>query len=249
MTTIRIGTTLFASIADALRSAQADAIIDLGVSLFSPGTLAGAKAPRVTVRGSGAVNGTTLKNTRVFSRSQDGGTPAPNFSVQSLRFDYDPGSQGYILSPSTGSLPYNPLAPTATGLSLLNVSFTGSHRGTLGANGTYIDLSGSKNSTLDGVSVSLSGQAGYDPLTGSGGGYFLFFEGGDNLQVRNSRFHEAGYSSSLIVLFTANAQILNNQFIGGGINKQSSNNNFRGERFYNAGGLFNGNTLSAGAFF
>lgn len=249
MTTIRIGTTQFPSIAAALRAATADSVVLLGSGPFSPGTLAGSTAPRVTVRGSGATNATILKNTRVFSRSSDGGPPPTGFTVQDLRFDYDPGSQGYILSPSTGSLPYNPLAPTATGLSLINLSFTGSHRGTIGANGTYLDLSGSKNSTLNGVSVSLSGQVGYDPLTGTGGGYFLFFEGGDNLQVLNSRFNEAGYSSTLIVLFTANAQILNNQFIGGGINKQSSNNNPRGERFYNAGGLFNGNTLSAGAFF
>ncbi len=238
MSTIRIGTTAFASITDALMAAKADSLILLGSGLFVPTSLAGSAAPRVTLKGAGPVNGTTLRNARVFDQGLDGGTLPLGFTIQDLRFDYTSGAQGAIL-----------LAPTATGLTLQNLALTGPHKGAVGAEGTYINLSGSKNSTLSGLDVSLSAQAGYDPLTGIGGGAFLLFAGGDNLQILNSRFQEGGYGNSMQVLFTGNARIVGNQFSGGGVTKQVSPNNPRSERFYNAGGLFSGNTLSAGAFF
>ena len=209
MSTIRIGTTAFASITDALMAAKADSLILLGSGLFVPTSLAGSAAPRVTLKGAGPVNGTTLRNARVFDQGLDGGTLPLGFTIQDLRFDYTSGAQGAIL-----------LAPTATGLTLQNLAFTGPHKGAVGAEGTYINLSGSKNSTLSGLDVSLSAQAGYDPLTGIGGGAFLLFAGGDNLQILNSRFQEGGYGNSMQVLFTGNARIVGTQFSGGGVTKQ-----------------------------
>jgi Ca2+-binding RTX toxin-like protein len=248
MTTISIGATLYPTLADALRAAGADAVIQLGAGLFTPPTLGGATAPRVTVKGAGAVNGTVLRNSRIFTRGDDGGTPPPFFAVQDLRLEYLLGAEGYLLASSTGSLPYNPLAPTATGLRLQNLVLTGVHKGNTGAGGTYADLSGSKGSILTGLDVSLRGQSGYDPATGLGGAYVLFFEGGDGLQILDSRFDEAGYGGAFIVLFTPNVRVVGNRFIGAGLTKQSGPAAPMGERFYNAGGLFSGNSLSAGAF-
>lgn len=116
-----------------------------------------------------------------------------------------------------------------------------------------MDITGSRDITLSGIKVSLAGQSGYDPITGTGGGFFLFNEGGRNLQVLNSEFNESGYSSSLISLFNPDTRVDSNKFRGAGLIKQDDANdpanNPRGERFYNAGGLFANNTLTTGSFF
>ena len=167
------------------------------------------KRPDITIKGSG--NDTIISNTRLFSRGNDSGSPALGFSLTDLLLQYGSGQSGYILSSSRGSVPYNPLSPTATGYSIRRVGFSGQHKGVVGANGTYIDVTGSKDTLIDQISVTLTGQDSYDPLTGLGGGYFLFFEGGVNLQVLNSSFDEKGFSSSIAILFSNDAKIEGNQ--------------------------------------
>ena len=174
-------------------------------------------------------------------------------AVEDLRFLYDSSAEGYLFASSKGSLPYDPVSPTITGVSLRNLVFQGDHLGAVGANGTYMDITGSRDVTLSGIRVSLRRQSGYDPITGTGGGFFIYNEGGRNLRVLNSEFNETGYSSSLIALFNPDTRVESNRFLGAGLIKQDDGtdpaNNPRGERFYNAGGIFAGNYLAGGSFF
>ena len=210
MPSIAINGQAYSSLTNALAAATAGQVVDLGPGVFdpSPTSLAGVKAAGVTIRGAQTGGSSLFSNSRLFSRGTDGGSPPSGLSLEDLAFRYGTefgsNNSGYLLSSSTGSVPYNPTNPTSTGLSLNNVTLRGVHRGAQGANGTYFDLSGSKDSSLSHVNVSLSGQTGYQAGNGTGGGYFLFFEGGDNLKILDSEFDESGYSSSLAILFSGN---------------------------------------------
>jgi hypothetical protein len=214
-------------------------------------TLARSALSGLTIQGAGSGITRITGNARLYTRQSDG-TPPVNMTVRGLTLDYTTGAQGYIFAPSTGSIPF-PATPTITGFSVIDVSFVGRHEGNRGVSGTYGDITGSKDVLFDGILVDLYGQYGYNRATGEGGGFFLFSEGGQNITVRNSTFREDGYSSSLILLFSSNYSVDRNQFIGGGLIKQDDGTdpafNPRGERFYNAGGSFTNNTLSAGSFF
>jgi hypothetical protein len=205
----------------------------------------------LNIQGAGADKTTIIGNSRIFTLQSDNSPPV-GMTIEGLALSYDSGSQGYILAPSQpGEPPIRSSRPTMEGLTLTDVGFAGQHRG--GVSGTYNDISGSRDLLFDGISVSLEGQSGYNPSTGEGGGFFFFMEGGRNLQVRNSMFSEAGYSSSLIALFTPDVIVDSSQFVGAGLIKQDDGadpeDNPRGERFYNAGGAFTNNSLSGGAFF
>lgn len=250
MTGIKIGTAVFSSITEALRAARPGDLV-----LVDPGTFAAplvlASAQSTTLRGAGSNNQTIFLNTPILERSGQGKI-ALGFTIQDLVFEYR-NESGYLFSPSIGSVPYNPDNPTLTSFKLKNVAFTGTHLGNDAISGTYMDLSGAKNTIFDGIRVSLSGQAGFDLSRGTGGGFFVFHEGGADIQILNSEFNEKGYSSSLIILYVADALIEGNRFIGGGLVRQDDGNNPadnpRGERFVNAGGKFTNNHLSNGAFF
>ena len=248
MASVKINDILYPSIYDALRAAITDCFVLLDDGSFSAPILLPAAA-RVTLSGTGPINGSTLLNTPILQRSGQGRIPE-GFTIKDVRFEYL-NQSGYIFSPSIGSVPYNPLNPVITAFSLRNVTFAGIHQG--GFNGTYMDISGAKNTTYDQISVSLSGQSGYDPIKGTGGGFFIFHEGGIGIRITNSFFNEANYSTSIILLYMSDALVSGNQFIGGGLIKQDDGNdptdNPRGERFYNAGGTFRDNSLKAGSFF
>jgi hypothetical protein len=250
MTSIRIGSQIFATIADALQAAKVGDTILLDEGIFSASSLL-AKAPNTTLKGIEPAK-TKLFNTNILERSGIGKN-ASGFTIQDITFDYN-NKTGYLFSPSIGSVPYNPLNPVLTSFTLKNVVFKGVHQGNVGVSGTYMDISGAKNTIFDGISVSLSGQAGYNPTAGTGGGFFIFHEGGADIQIRNSVFNESGYSASVMILFTASAYVASNSFTGAGLIKQDDEtnpaDNPRGSiRFYNAGGLFTNNHLSNGSFF
>lgn len=268
--TIKIDNAIYANIRAALSAAGSGSVIDLGTGRFnitkSDGdpslpeasgsfrpTLALSPASNLTIRGAGAQNTTIVGNARIYSLGRDGGPPPNGLAVEGLRFLYDSAAEGYLFSPSRGSLPFDPASPTIAGATLRNVSFEGEHPGAGGASGTYMDISGSRDITFSGIKVSLTRQSGYDPITGTGGGFFIFNEGGRNLRVLNSEFRESGYSSSLISLFNPDTTVDSNRFLGAGLIKQDDDNdpanNPRGERFYNAGGVFANNYLSGGSFF
>jgi hypothetical protein len=250
MTGIRIATVNYASITEALRAAKAGDVILLDPGTFSaPLLLTPAQGP--TLKGSGSSNQTILLNTPILERSGQGKF-APGFTIQDLAFEYRGQTQnGYLFAPSIGSIPYNPINPTITSFRLKNVAFTGIHQG--GFSGTYMDISGAKNTIFNNIRVSLSGQASFDPSMGTGGGFFIFHEGGADIQILNSEFNEAGFSGAFIILYVSDALVASNRFIGGGLIRQDDGSNPadnpRGERFVNAGGTFSNNHLSNGAFF
>jgi hypothetical protein len=247
---IRIGSVIYASIAEALRALKPGETILLDPGTFSAPLLL-TVAQGTTLKGSGSRTQTTLLNTPILERSGQGKL-APGFTIQDLGFGYR-NQSGYLFSPSIGSVPYNPINPTLTSFSLKNVAFTGIHQGNIGVSGTYMDISGAKNTIFDGIRVSLSGQAGFDPGKGTGGGFFVFHEAGVGFQILNSVFDEEGYSGAFIVLYMSDALVASNRFIGGGLIRQDDGtnpaDNPRGERFVNAGGTFANNHLSNGAFF
>ncbi len=267
LTGIKINDQSYLTLRSAIGAAVTGSVIEIGDGTFnitksdtdpsdpaangvSPPTLTRSSVSGLRIRGKGSESTMIIGNPRIYTRQSDG-SPPRTLTLEGLRLIYDVNAQGYILAPSVGSLPYDPANPTMDGLSLIDVAFVGQHKG--GFSGTYMDISGARDILLDGVYVDLDGQYGYAPSTGEGGGFFLFMEGGRNLQVRNSVFFEDGYSSSFIVLFTPDAVVDSNQFTGAGLVKREDGGNSgaspRGERFYNAGGEFTNNHLSAGAFF
>jgi hypothetical protein len=267
--TIKIIDTIYSTIRSALTAATSGSTIALSAGSFnitksdddsskpenpgsSPATLARATASDLTIKGAGHESTTILGNARLYARGLDGDPPPNGMSVENLSLIYE-NAEGYIFSPSRGSLPYDPGSPTISNYSLLNVVFSGQHRGAGGASGTYMDISGSSGITFNAIKVSLSGQSGYNSLLGTGGGFFIFNEGGRNVQILNSEFYESGYSSSILVFSAPDVRVDANRFLGEGLIKQDDDtdpsDNPRGERFYNTGGSFTNNYLSSGAFF
>lgn len=212
-------------------------------------SLSATTTPDLTIRGAGLAETRIIGNPRIHALQYDE-TPPVGMVIRDLTLVYSEGAEGYIFAPSSGSIPYNPERLTIDGFSLVNVKLVGSQAG--GYNGTYMDITGSRDVLFDGITVDLEGQSGYDPAKGEGGGFLLFNEGGRNLQIRNSLFLEDGYSASVITLFTPDTILDGNRFIGAGLIKQDDGsdpqNSPRGERFYNAGGAFTNNHLSDGAF-
>jgi hypothetical protein len=250
MAGIRIGISDFPSITEALLAATLGDLILIDPGKYTAPLLIAA-SQWTTLKGLGANGQVILLNTPILERSGQGKL-ALGFTIQDLTFEYT-NQSGYLFSPSIGSVPYNPNNPTLTSFRLKNVAFIGTHLGNRGVSGTYMDLSGAKNTIFDGIRVSLSGQAGFDPSKGTGGGFFVFHEGGADIQILNSEFNEQGYSAAFIILYIADALIESNRFIGGGLIRQDDGSdpadNPRGERFVNAGGKFANNHLSNGAFF
>jgi hypothetical protein len=217
-----------------------------GANTLSRSSLSG-----LTIQGAGPLKTRITGNARLYTRQSDGTAPL-NMTVKALSLEYTTGAQGYIFTSSTGSIP-KPANPTITGFSLTDVSFVGRHEGNRGVNGTYMDITHSKDVLFNGISVDLDGQYGYNPATGEGGGFFLFCEGGQNNRVLNSVFREDGYSSSINFFAAPDVHINANTFLGAGLIKQDDGinpeYNPRGERFYNSSGSFSGNRLSSGSFF
>jgi hypothetical protein len=217
MAGIRIGISDFPSITEALLAATLGDLILIDPGKYTAPLLIAA-SQWTTLKGLGANGQVILLNTPILERSGQG-TLALGFTIQDLTFEYT-NQSGYLFSPSIGSVPYNPNNPTLTSFRLKNVAFIGTHLGNRGVSGTYMDLSGAKNTIFDGIRVSLSGQAGFDPSKGTGGGFFVFHEGGADIQILNSEFNEQGYSAAFIILYIADALIESNRFIGGGLIRQ-----------------------------
>ncbi|MEA5410553.1 hypothetical protein VB737_02115, partial [Synechococcus sp. BA-120 BA3] len=187
-TGIRIATQAYPTIRSAIRAAAANSLIELDAGTFnitksdadpsspavkgtSPASFTGFSLSGVTIKGAGSADTVIVGNPRLHTLQADGQPPA-GFTLESLGLSYDAAAEGYLLAPSRGSLPYDPARPTMVGLSIVDVAFSGRHRGGVGVNGTYMDISGSKDVLLDGVVVKLEGQYGYSPSAGTGGGFF-----------------------------------------------------------------------------
>jgi hypothetical protein len=172
--TIKIIDTIYFNIRSSLTAAASGSTIALSASSFnitksdddsstpevpgsSPPTLARATASGLTIRGAGPESTAILGNARLYARGLDGNPPPSGMSVEDLLLYYDSTAEGYLFSPSRGSLPYDPGSPTISNYSLVNVVFSGQHRGAGGVSGTYMDISGSSGIAFNAIKVSLSG--------------------------------------------------------------------------------------------
>jgi Ca2+-binding RTX toxin-like protein len=224
----------------------------------APATLARFGAKALSVVGAGSSLTTVVGNARIYVRQLDrnGGVPL-DLNLSSFRLQYALAS-GYILQygdyifnsfgyDQGGNLYYG-AANRIVGLSLADLSFSGTHAGA-GSGTSYLQAvagysragSGRLDLNLDRLDVALTGQAGFNGS--SGGGSFLYGQG-DGITLRRSSFDEAGYRSAFTIVDSSNVSISGNTF------RRSTNRTVRssGEIFQNSSGTIAGNKFLDGAY-
>jgi Ca2+-binding RTX toxin-like protein len=224
----------------------------------APASFAQFGAKALSVVGAGKALTTVVGNARIYVGQLDrnGGVPLDlNFS--SIRLQYALAS-GYILQygdylfnwlgyDQGGNLYYG-ATNTIVGLSLADLSFSGSHAGA-GSGTSYLQAvagytsagSGRLDLSLDQLDVTLTGQAGFNGS--SGGGSFLYGQG-DGITLRRSTFDEAGYRSAFTIVDSSNVMISGNTF------RRSANRTVRssGEIIQNSSATIAANTFLDGAY-
>jgi len=224
----------------------------------APATFSQFSAKALSVVGAGKTLTTVVGNARIYVRQLDrsGGVPL-DLNLSSFRLQYAL-ANGYILQygdtifnslgyDQGGNLYYG-AANTIVGLSLADLSFSGSHAGA-GSGTSYLQAvagytsagSGRLDLSLDRLDVSLSGQAGFNGS--SGGGSFLYAQG-DGITLRRSNFDQAGYRSAFTIVDSSNVSISGNTF------RRSTNRTVRssGEIIQNSSGTIAGNKFLDGAY-
>jgi|GEM_PF-5997265 len=230
----------------------------------APASFARFGAKSLTVVGAGKSRTTVGGNARIYGNQLDrrGGVPLDlNLSEFGLVYAL---ARGYILNvgdiiihssePSNSpnfdpaGNPYYQFDNVITGISLTNLSFSGSHAGA-GSGSSYLKAqagytsegSGLLNLSLEGLDVTLTGQAGF---TGSKGGGSFIYGQGDGITLRRSNFDEAGYRSAFTIVDSSNVVISGNTF------RRSTNNTLRssGEIIQNSSGRVANNQFRDGAY-
>jgi len=204
MATINVSPPGTPTLRQAINGAAAGDIILLADGLYnSVGSLAKQTSvtPLVqtsdyTVKGS-SETGTVIKDTRIFQTNVDG-LFAPE-TVSDLTLDYT----------ALGAADGGALLRATSGAYLVSrVTFRGAHRGWDGNGNLYMSLTSfsaaapiTVDLTLDDVTVAVTGQLGFNPVTGTGGSAFLHsWNNNGNVQILNSTFDEAGFLSSFNIL-------------------------------------------------
>ena len=224
----------------------------------APATFSQFGAKALSVVGAGKALTTVVGNARIYVGQLDrsGGVPL-DLNLSSFRLQYALAS-GYILQygdyifnslgfDQGGNLYYG-AANAIVGLSLADLSFSGTHAGA-GSGTSYLQAvagytsagSGRLDLSLDRLDVTLTGQAGFNGNTG--GGSFLYAQG-DGITLRRSTFDEAGYRSAFTIVDSSNVTISGNTF------RRSANRTVRasGEIIQNSSGTIAGNVFLDGAY-
>jgi Ca2+-binding RTX toxin-like protein len=260
----------FLNLRAAISAAGSDDTIQLDVGRFNitstttpeasgnaPATFARFGAKALSFIGAGQDLTTVTGNARIYASQLDrsGGVPL-DLNLSSLRLEYALAS-GYILQ--FGDLfnpfdfgrsgnPYYAVSNTILGLSLSNISFSGSHAGA-GFGSSYLQAAAGFSRSgaarlainLDGLDVALTGQAGFSGTSGGG----AFFSGqGDGIVLQRSRFDQAGYRSAFTIVDSSNVSITANTF------RRSSNRTLRsaGEILQNSSGRVASNNFLDGSY-
>lgn len=205
MATINVsppGTPIFRQ---AINGAAAGDIILLADGLYdSVGSLAKqtsvtppvVKTSDYTVKGS-SETGTVIKDTRIFQTNDDGAF-APK-TVSDLTLDYT----------ALGAADGKALLRATSGAYLVSkVTFRGTQRGWDDNGNLYMSLTTFSAAApitvdlkLDDVMVEVTGQLGFNPVTGTGGSAFLHsWNNNGKVEILNSTFDEAGFRSSFNIL-------------------------------------------------
>jgi Ca2+-binding RTX toxin-like protein len=192
--------------------------------------------------------GTIVKDTRIFQRNVDGAF-GPG-SVENLTLEYTAGGLA-----DGGAL----LRATAGAFLVRDVTFTGNHRGWNGNGNLYMSLTSfsatspiTADLTLDDVTVTLKGQLGFNPMTGTGGSAFLHsWNNSGNVQILDSTFDEAGFLSSFNILNFTGSVAVGSVLISGNTFTRSDNQTVvrpTGNILANVTAALTGNTFENGSY-
>jgi Ca2+-binding RTX toxin-like protein len=229
-----------------------------GAAGSAPATFSQFGTKALSIEGAGSSLTTVVGNARIYVGQLDrsGGVPL-DLNLSNFRLQYAIAS-GYILQygdyifnslgyDQGGNLYYD-AANGIVGLSLADISFSGSHAGA-GSGTSYLQAvagytsagSGRLDLNLDRLDVALTGQAGFNGS--SGGGSFLYGQG-EGITLRRSTFDEAGYRSAFTIVDSSNVTISGNTF------RRSANRTVRssGEIIQNSSGTIAGNVFQDGAY-
>ena len=209
-------------------------IIQSSVALTPPGG-GGASASNLLTR--------KFSNTRIYQQNIDG--PYSPGLIKDVELTYTTGSDA-LLSATTGNF------------SLSNVRFSGTHSGWAGNGNKYLSLTSfnpaaplSVPLSLTNVSVTISGQAGFNGTTG-GSAFLHSWNNNGPVLITNSIFDESGFASTLNLLGTGPSPsgtytITNNIF---NRSTTSANRTVRpeGNRLENVNAVLSRNTFTQGSY-
>jgi Ca2+-binding RTX toxin-like protein len=183
-------------------------------------------------------------NTRIYQQNIDG--PYSPGLIKDVELTYSSGTDA-LLSATTG------------GFTFANVRFSGTHSGWAGNGNKYLSLTSFNAAapitvplTLTNVSVTISGQNGFDGT--SGGSAFLHsWNNIGPVSITNSSFDESGFASTLNLLGTGaspsgNYTITNNSFnrnVGPAANRSVRP---EGNRLQNVNATLSSNTFEDGSY-
>ncbi|MCP9834757.1 MULTISPECIES: calcium-binding protein [unclassified Cyanobium] len=194
--------------------------------------------------------GTIIKDTRIYQRNVDGSNNGPG-TVANLTLEYTAGGLS-----DGGAL----LSATSAGAFLIrDVTFSGTHTGWNGNGNLYMSLTSfsatapiTADLTLEDVTVTLNGQSGFDPLTGSGGSAFLHsWNNNGKVQILDSTFDEAGFLSSFNITNFAGSVASGSVQISGNTFTRSANQAVvrpTGNRLGNVEATLVGNKFENGSY-
>ncbi len=192
--------------------------------------------------------GTIIRDTRIYQENIDG--PYGPGTVANLTLEYTSGG----LSDGTALL-----RATAGAFLVRDVTFRGTHRGWDGNGNLYMSLTSFSPSlpitaslTLDDVTVTIKGQAGFNPVTGAGGSAFLHsWNNSGNVQILDSTFDEAGFLSSFNILNFPFSTAAGTVLISGNTFTRSENQTVvrpTGNLLGNVAATLTGNTFEKGSY-
>jgi hypothetical protein len=171
----------------------------------------------LTYNGAGNSNDASITtvtgNARLFQKSTDGRPPV-SATYRNLDFLYS-GASGYILQ--TGDFGVSEANTLTKTIAIDNLSFRGTHSGTVSATGNYASVLGIRNFSLNNSIVSLTGQSGFTGTQpNSGGSSFLALSGGQGtggaLSITANTFDETGYRNALSISDSTNVTLTGNSF-------------------------------------
>jgi len=191
-----------------------------------------------------------FSNTRIYQQNIDG--PNSPALIKDVELSYSSGSYA-LLSARTGNF------------TLTNVKITGTHSGWAGNGNNYFSLINVNWAapltsvpitvplTLTNVTVDITGQQGFNGVTGTGGSAFLHsWNNNGPVSITNSIFDESGFASTLNLLGTlatptGTYTISNNLF---NRNTTPANRTVRteGNRLQNVTATLSSNTFSDGSY-
>lgn len=164
---------------------------------FSGYTIQSSQVPALIPPAQGASTSTQLSrdflNTRIYQQNIDG--PYSPGVIKDVELTYSTGTDA-LLSATSGNF------------SLSNVRFTGTHSGWAGNGNKYLSLTSFNAAaplnvplSLANVSVTISGQAGFNGTTG-GSAFLHSWNNNGPVSITNSNFDESGFASTLNLLGT-----------------------------------------------